>query len=99
VSTSETWSNSNLTSGSFGTVEPNTTYTASIAYDGDNSFILVFDNGDARVVDGPPRVGAAFGPERHLDNRVRLGQDNRSDDFSDSLPDVHSPASIAGTVD
>lgn len=99
VSTSETWDTSDIVTGSFGSVEPNRSYTASITYDGDNSFSFVFDNGAAVVLDGPPRMGPARGPVRYLNNRIRLGQDNSTDDHSDSLNDVNEPAYFAGSVD
>jgi hypothetical protein len=99
VSTSETWDTSSIITGSFGGVDLNRAYTASIAYDGDNSFSIDFDNGTAVVIDGPPRVGPAFDPVRYLNNRVRLGQDNSTDDQGDSLLDVNAPVFIAGAVD
>lgn len=99
VSSSDTWNTSAITTASFGTVELNRAYTASITYDGDNSFTIVFDHGAAVVVDGPPRAGSAFEPLRYLNNRIRLGQDNSTPDLSDSLPDVNEPVFIAGAVD
>jgi hypothetical protein len=99
VSTADDWSNGTISEASLGPVDLNTEYTASISYDGDNTFTVQFDNGPAIVFDGPPRMGPAFSDYRAISNRIRFGQDNSTPTLYDSMQDIGEPASILGTVD
>ena len=99
-STATDFSTQNSTIASLGSVSLNTTYTASITYDGNQTFSIVFNNGTAISVTGPARLGDASFPSRRVGSSVRFGQNNSTPSIlDDTLPDGGLPVSVAGTVD
>ena len=87
-STATDFSTQNSTIASLGSVSLNTTYTASITYDGNQTFSIVFNNGTAISVTGPARLGDASFPSRRVGSSVRFGQNNSTPSIlDDTLPD------------
>jgi len=98
-STHPSFDDSTIVTGSFGVISLNTSYPMSIAYDGDNTFTLIFNNGTAVSIDGPARIGNPNAPFRAINQRLRFGRDNSSPDAWVKISDNGTPASIKGAVD
>ena len=98
-STHPSFDDSTIVTGSFGTISLNTSYPMSIAYDGDNTFTLIFNNGTAVNIDGPVRVGAPNSPFRSINQRLRFGRDNSMPDAWEEIVENGTTASINGTAD
>lgn len=77
----------------------NTSYRASIDYNGDNQFTFTFNNGVPVTVNGPVKTGDLQFP-RAVGTRVRFGHNTSTPDiFDDELPEDGSIVEIVGTVD
>ena len=98
-STDPSFNDSTIVTGSFGEIELNTSYSMSIAYDGDNTFTLIFNNGAAVNIDGPARMGDANSPFRSINQRLRFGRDNSMPDAWEVIAEDGTTASIKGTID
>ena len=98
-STHPTFDDGTVVTDSFGTISLNTSYPMSIAYDGDNSFTLIFNNGTAVNVDGPARVGPPNSPFRAINQRLRFGRDNSMPDAWEVIAESGTTASINGSID
>jgi len=98
-STHPSFDDSTVVTGSFGVISLNTSYPVSIAYDGDNSFTLIFNNGTAVNIDGPARMGVPNAPFRAISQRLRFGRDNSMPDAWEVITESGTTASIDGSVD
>ena len=98
-STATNFSTANYSGASMGPVNLNTTYTASIAYDGSKTFSIIFNNGTPIIFVGPNWMGPADSPFRDVGTSLRFGQDNITISLDDGKPDSGTAASIRVTVD